>query len=67
MDADEKLTAYLHGRLGVEDRAAFEAEIAGNPGLQAELSALRAAAAALGGAPVPPNAQADGWARLSHT
>jgi hypothetical protein len=31
MDADEKLTAHLQVRLGAEDRAAFEAEIAGNP------------------------------------
>lgn len=65
MDRDDRLMAYLQDRLDPAARAAFEAEMAASPELQAEVSALRAAAADLGQAAVPQGAAEAGWTRLS--
>ncbi|WP_121063346.1 hypothetical protein [Chachezhania antarctica] len=65
MDQDDRLIDYMQGRLSEEERVAFEAEMARTPALEAEVTALRAAASELGRAQVPDGARAAGWDRLS--
>ncbi|MGG7566788.1 hypothetical protein ACQ5SO_11585 [Rhodovulum sp. DZ06] len=65
IDDDDRLAAWLQGRLAPAERAAFEARLASDPALRAEAETLRAAAAALGAAAPPAGAKAAGWARLS--
>lgn len=63
MDQDDKVLAYLQGRMSDADRDAFEGEIAKSPELAAEIAALRVAQGILaeGASDMP----AEGWARLS--
>ncbi len=65
MDDDDRLLDYMQNRMGAEDRAAFEAEIARRPDLRAEIDALEAAVARIGAEPVPEGARDAGWDRLS--
>lgn len=56
MDRTERLAAYLAGDLTADEHAALEAELAGDPGLRAELEAIRRADEALArlSTPEPP-------------
>lgn len=64
MDRDDTLLAYLQGKLTPEDRARFEAEMAADPALAAEVEVMRAVRTNLSDA--PQHAQADAvWDRLS--
>lgn len=65
MDSDDLTRDYLQNRLSPEARAAFEARMEADPALKAEIAALSAAAAELGGRTPPAGAKEAGWARLS--
>ena len=61
MTSEERLIAYVDGELGAQDRAAFEAEMAADPELAAQVAAHRRLAESVAGAyapileePVPP-------------
>ena len=61
MTSEERLIAYVDGELGAQDRAAFEAEMAADPELAAQVAAHRRLAQSVAGAyapileePVPP-------------
>lgn len=62
MDRDDKVLLYVQERLTTGERDTFEREIAGDPTLAAEVTALQAARRAL----VPEVQAADGWDRLSN-
>lgn len=51
MDTGERLAAYLSGDLDIDERAALEADLAGDPALRAHLERIRAADAALADLP----------------
>lgn len=63
MTIDDKIRAYAHSRLSQEERAAFESEMANDPALHAEVSAITAVQAALG--QDVDDMPGHGWARLS--
>ncbi|WP_118136567.1 hypothetical protein [Oceanicella sp. SM1341] len=67
MDSDERLLAYMHGRLDAEAVADFEAELAARPALRAELAAMRAAAEVMAADTPRAEARARGWERLSRS
>ncbi|MCR9089334.1 MAG: hypothetical protein NXH97_21655 [Rhodobacteraceae bacterium] len=64
MDREDRLLAYLQNRLPAEEREEFEAEMAANRGLAAEVAALRAVRAELAAEDGLSRPDA-GWARLS--
>lgn len=64
MDSD-RLLAYLQGRLGAEDAARVEADLAERADLRADLAAMRAARDAMACERPEPAARAAGWDRLS--
>ncbi len=67
MDDNDRLLAYMQGRLDEAGAAAFEADVARSPDLQAELAALSAVANVMA-KDVPDEAAKDaGWARLSRS
>ena len=66
MDRDDRLTAYLQGRLDPEARAAFEREVQADPALAAEVAALRDARARFAEeAEAAADRREAGWRRLS--
>lgn len=67
MDDDERLLAYMHGRLTPSERAVFEAEMEARPALGAELAAMRALADGMAADLPDPSVQREGWARLSQS
>lgn len=64
MDRDDAMLDYLQGRLTPEERASFEAEIARDSSLSAEVSLMKSVRAALKEGPEHENAAAV-WNRLS--
>ncbi|MEO1687651.1 MAG: hypothetical protein AAFU61_07080 [Pseudomonadota bacterium] len=66
MDRDERLIAYLQGRLDAEARAAVEREAAADPALAAEIAALASARARFAQDAEAAGARREaGWRRLS--
>lgn len=63
MERQDQQLAYIQDRLSNAERSAFEAEMAGDPGLAAETAVMRAARAEIG-REAPLADRADGWARL---
>ncbi len=64
MDREDRLLAYMQDKLDPADRAAFEAEIASDSALAAEVAALKAVRQEFGSKTVP-GERAAGWQRLS--
>lgn len=64
MDREDRLLAYLQNRLPADDVQRFEAEIAADQGLAAEVAALRAVRAELADQDKAQDPDA-GWTRLS--
>lgn len=66
MDDDDRLLAYMQGRLGPDDAAALEAELASNDALQAELAMMQAARDSLSEDTVSTQEEVmAGWNRLA--
>jgi anti-sigma factor RsiW len=63
MDRDEKILNYVQGRMDAQERAAFDADIAADPHLSAEIVALSAARDAMKPSGAPDIEK--GWTRLS--
>lgn len=64
MDREDRLLAYMQDKLDATDRTAFEAEIATDPALAAEVAALEGVRQVFGTETVP-GQRAAGWERLS--
>ena len=64
MDDDDRLLAYVQGRLSDADKIAFEADLAKRPDLNAELKAMQGVTRAIEAEEVDPARKANGWARL---
>jgi len=66
-DLDDRILAYLQGRLEGAARQDFEAELAADAGLRAELAVMEGARRDFAAAAVPEGAREAGWARLAHS
>lgn len=64
MDRDDKILAYLQGKLASPDHVRFEKEMAVDKSLAAEVALMRSVRAQLASGPKMPNPD-QGWARLS--
>ena len=64
MDRDDKILAYLQGKLASPDNARFEEEMAADKSLAAEVALMRSVRAQLASGPKMPDPD-QGWARLS--
>lgn len=64
MDRDDKILAYLQGKLASTDLADFEAEMASDTSLAAEVTLMRSARAELAKGPKLPDPE-QAWDRLS--
>lgn len=66
MDREEKVLAYVQGRMSADDKTAFETEIAGDTSLSAEIAALKAARKAFSEIDALDMPDVDaGWAKVS--
>ena len=63
MDQNDRVLAYLQGRLSDEDRLAFEGDISRNAELASEVAAMRGARAAMIPQDVPD--KSEGWEKIS--
>ena len=63
MDRDDRILAYIQGRLTPEERDALESEAADDPQLSAELAAMSAVRTAMAEHDAPD--KAEGWAALA--
>lgn len=65
MDRDDRVLAFVQGRMTAEDRRAFENEMAADRALEVEVAAMTALRAEFAATDLPEETAEAGWARLA--